>query len=492
MDFHYTFAPFFAIFTAGGAVILYILMFISLWTIGALLIRNGRNAGSVVMGIAMVVGGCSSFAFAIHLSIIPYFEQWRPVTGGLKQLLHAISLVAAYTYWYFLYYCALVSALLLGNWLPPNRRKTFIVCLALPLMVLLVYHLCTKPLWIVNVGEIRIIAGLYMMASCLFFIASWLRGTTTLIKRLYLRTMLVSTTALLWSYMVDFLGMSRIVFDSAGFRIESNGLWEYNYLIILWLLLFFIFFGVKYGIWGIKLRFEREKHDYSMKALTLGTSILNHSIKNELSKINYLNERAQSNIRLNHQATAIEQLEIVEDVTRHMLNMVDRIKEKTNDIHLVERHHQVEELIQYTVLTLDPILEANRMKLETQLEAKGLLWCDAEHMKEAITNVMMNALDAMKPGEGVLVLATKLVKNQLVIEVKDNGCGIPKDQMDKVFDPFFTTKRSSTSFGLGLSYCYGVMQKHGGSVYIAETSPGVGTTVCLQFPRNRFQLREEG
>ena len=69
------------------------------------------------------------------------------------------------------------------------------------------------------------------------------------------------------------------------------------------------------------------------------------------------------------------------------------------------------------------------------------------------------------------------------IEVSDTGVGIATENIDKVFDPFFTTKQIGEGTGLGLSVCYGIIERHNGSIGI-DSTPGTGTTVTVRLPVN--------
>ncbi len=105
---------------------------------------------------------------------------------------------------------------------------------------------------------------------------------------------------------------------------------------------------------------------------------------------------------------------------------------------------------------------------------------DAAELREAMTNLILNAVDAM-PAGGVLTLMTALVDDRVEVAVADTGVGMPAEVRDKVFDPFFTTKGPQGT-GLGLSMTYGIVSRHGGSIAV-ESEPGLGSTFRLSFPR---------
>src|SRR5262249_20372629 len=105
---------------------------------------------------------------------------------------------------------------------------------------------------------------------------------------------------------------------------------------------------------------------------------------------------------------------------------------------------------------------------------------DAAELREALTNLILNALDAM-PNGGTLTLTTAPVEDRVEVVVADTGVGMPAEVREKVFDPFFTTKGPQGT-GLGLSMTYGIVSRHGGSIAV-ESEPGQGSTFRLSFPR---------
>jgi signal transduction histidine kinase len=93
-------------------------------------------------------------------------------------------------------------------------------------------------------------------------------------------------------------------------------------------------------------------------------------------------------------------------------------------------------------------------------------------------NVIINALQAMEKG-GTLTLKSKKDKEGFSIMVSDTGGGIPPESVPKIFDPLYTTKPKGT--GLGLSVTKRLIEAHGGTITLVETSPA-GTTFKVSLP----------
>jgi signal transduction histidine kinase/CheY-like chemotaxis protein len=128
----------------------------------------------------------------------------------------------------------------------------------------------------------------------------------------------------------------------------------------------------------------------------------------------------------------------------------------------------------------EPTSRGVTLEVRTVLGKVPAVLGDAAELREAMTNLILNALDAMPEG-GNLTLSTALVDGRIEIAVADSGVGMPTEVRDKVFDPFFTTKGPQGT-GLGLSMTYGIISRHGGSIAV-ESEPGQGTTFRLSLPR---------
>jgi CheY-like chemotaxis protein len=103
----------------------------------------------------------------------------------------------------------------------------------------------------------------------------------------------------------------------------------------------------------------------------------------------------------------------------------------------------------------------------------------AGEIREALLNLVQNALDAMRGG-GTLSVVVHVAGEEALIEVGDSGAGMTPEVRERAFEPFFSTKGVGGS-GLGLSEVYGIMKRHGGRVEI-ESNAGTGTTLRLAFP----------
>ncbi|WP_404333682.1 ATP-binding protein [Sphingomonas sp. MMS12-HWE2-04] len=132
--------------------------------------------------------------------------------------------------------------------------------------------------------------------------------------------------------------------------------------------------------------------------------------------------------------------------------------------------------------------------VETQDRGKGWrVWIDRHQLENAVLNLAVNARDAMN-GRGTLTILTggaELSENQIgscpagdyaTITVRDTGCGMTPEVLDRVFEPFFTTKPVGRGTGLGLSQIFGFIRQSGGEIAI-DTAPGEGTSVTVYLPR---------
>lgn len=121
-----------------------------------------------------------------------------------------------------------------------------------------------------------------------------------------------------------------------------------------------------------------------------------------------------------------------------------------------------------------------QIQLHRQLANGALVRGIAGELREALLNLVQNALDAMQTG-GVLGIRTQVHQDLVELEISDSGIGMSAEVRERAFEPFFTTK-GQMGTGLGLAEVYGIVKRHRGQVEI-ESQQGQGTTVRVRFPR---------
>ena len=147
------------------------------------------------------------------------------------------------------------------------------------------------------------------------------------------------------------------------------------------------------------------------------------------------------------------------------------------------------ELIDKMILLLSPQSKNRNIKVGRYFSNRiGLVWMDAEKMKQVILNILANAAE-FTPEGGSIDVFTRLRYTTgnspcVEVEIRDSGPGIPAAMIDNIFDPYFTTKHKSTihkGTGLGLFIAHKHMQDHGGTIEV-KSLVDQGTTFILNLP----------
>jgi signal transduction histidine kinase/ActR/RegA family two-component response regulator len=130
-----------------------------------------------------------------------------------------------------------------------------------------------------------------------------------------------------------------------------------------------------------------------------------------------------------------------------------------------------------------PDLELNRIRVTRDLGPLPQVMGDPHQLQQVFLNLFTNASHAMKAtnGKGTLVVRSVLHDGEVVVQVEDDGPGIPPDHLGRIFDPFFTTKVAGEGTGLGLSLSIGIIEAHGGRLS-AENLPGSGARFTVALP----------
>jgi two-component system, NtrC family, sensor kinase len=145
-------------------------------------------------------------------------------------------------------------------------------------------------------------------------------------------------------------------------------------------------------------------------------------------------------------------------------------------------------LIRESLSLLDHQMRQSRVKVESSLdETIPPVYGNCGKLQQVFINLFLNARDAMGSG-GDLKVRTAMNDEMVIVDIKDTGVGITEENIKRIYDPFFTTKRTGKGTGLGLAVTYGIIQEHGGRIFV-ESTPGSGTSFRLKLPTRHIPRR---
>ncbi|GED33411.1 PAS domain S-box protein [Brevibacillus centrosporus] len=139
----------------------------------------------------------------------------------------------------------------------------------------------------------------------------------------------------------------------------------------------------------------------------------------------------------------------------------------------------VNQIVNDVALLLESQANMSAVEIELSLESElPPIFCDENQLKQVFVNIMKNGIESMKDG-GKMKIASQRRAQHLALSFTDEGCGIPKEKLDKIGDPFYTTKEQGT--GLGMMITQKIIQHHKGVMQF-ESEVGKGTTVTVLLP----------
>jgi signal transduction histidine kinase len=211
-------------------------------------------------------------------------------------------------------------------------------------------------------------------------------------------------------------------------------------------------------------------------------SVLAHELRNPLTNIMLTVHLLES--------------KILDDNDRIYMDIIKRSSAKINDLindllrgqkkdEIQTEKHSIHQL-------LDEVIElaSDRLVLKNVIVKKNYapydlkVKMDKPKIKIALTNIIINAIDAMPSEKGELRLCTKLIKGRHAISIQDNGSGISKENLPLIFDPYFTNKQNGV--GVGLAATKDILQTNKVGVRV-ESLIGHGTRFILLFEKNKIK-----
>jgi signal transduction histidine kinase len=234
------------------------------------------------------------------------------------------------------------------------------------------------------------------------------------------------------------------------------------------------------------------------KLAAIGTlaSAVNHEVCNPLNRIGVqiqayiLRKKAKSFAN----KEAEEQFNEVEKIMRDIMAEIQKVASITGKLSsfakpkkvVASKPVDIRESIKDALDVLAHKLQLDRIKIEKNIPANlPNIIADEDQMQEVFFNLLKNAAESIKE-KGIVSITAKEDNGRVKIEIKDTGCGVPEDKIDKIFEPFVTTKTDGS--GYGLAVVREIILRNRGNIAVKNNTDG-GTTFYMDFPKAQEHIK---
>jgi len=176
-------------------------------------------------------------------------------------------------------------------------------------------------------------------------------------------------------------------------------------------------------------------------------------------------------------------LSLIRQATNSLETILSELTSYSRPLQLNNQQTDIAKLVTDLCDFYRPSYDEKQVELTVSLpETSDILEIDADKIRQALINLLKNALEVSTAGSAVSVkLASRQHDPNWYIRVSDEGTGIPQHLIQKLFTPYFSTKGNGT--GLGLAHSRKILQAHGGTVELLSSTPGKGSTFALVLPK---------
>jgi len=221
-------------------------------------------------------------------------------------------------------------------------------------------------------------------------------------------------------------------------------------------------------------------------------STVAHEVRNPLNAIAMSGQRlrreflqALPQVPGEDRAELQQLLGVVEHETGRINRIVQQFLEYARPPRIAPRQTALAPWIEAVVEATRPMAEARGVRLVSETAGAGDALIDPDQMRQALDNLVRNAIEAT-PAGGTVTVAARTGARDHLIEVRDTGAGIDAEHLPKIFDLYYTTKADGT--GIGLAVSQQIVSGHHGTIEV-DSAPGRGTTMTVRVPRRTPEVR---
>lgn len=238
---------------------------------------------------------------------------------------------------------------------------------------------------------------------------------------------------------------------------------------------------------GTALELEQEL-EVSRRLAAIGslTANVGHEVKNPINAMVVHLELLRGKLAAGplERDSAQKHVDILADEMHRLDRVVQTLADFSRPMELELREHDLRRVVEQTIELAAAEFSEHGVRIDRELPpGPVMVRVDAELLRQALLNLLLNAMQAMPDG-GVVRAAVRRDQRIAVVEIADNGVGIPATLLPRIFDLYFTTKPKGS--GIGLAMTYRIVKLHGGTMDVRSevdpNSPNRGTTFTLRIP----------
>ena len=199
-----------------------------------------------------------------------------------------------------------------------------------------------------------------------------------------------------------------------------------------------------------------------------------HEVRNPLTNINLSVEQLRED-------STDGNMEVMLDMIIRNSNRINQLiadlLNSTKSTELVFRKISINQILDETLVLAEDRIKLKNIKVEKNYAGNiPEISVDAEKIKIAFLNIIVNAIEAMQADKGILTINTEERNGKCIVTISDNGSGIDQESLSKLFEPYFTSKPKGN--GLGLTNTQNIVLSHNGHIQV-ESEQGRGTTFSV-------------